>query len=155
MPISKTKFHPRGTTPPPNWPDGLLQNGPVVAVQLEVSSALGKRLGDEGKPIPQPITGTGLIDTGATFSAIDTSIAAKLGLEPTGLVKVGTAKGAHEAPIYSLKITLPSALVQVEDSYVTGVELADTPYIALLGRSFLRSGILIYDGWSGEFSFAV
>lgn len=155
MPIFKSKFYPSGHTIPPVVPMGLTQTGPMVQVQIEVSTALSKRLLAEHAPVSQPETGNALVDTGATFSAIDVSIAKRLNLEPIGTATTGTAAGKQTVAVFALKISIPGARIAVEDGHVLGVDLDGTGVIALLGRSFLQNVIFIYDGPSGEFTIAL
>jgi len=141
--------------PTPAFPDGLFIAGSRIAVQLEVASVLAKQLAAEGKPIPQPVTGTALIDTGATRSAIDDRTVSKLGLSPVGLVKLGTAAGQKLQALYPLKLTLPQLARVIEFESVTGCDLSGTGFEMLIGRDVLRLGLFVYDGVSGSFSLAL
>ena len=158
MPIFKARIVqlPAGQTPHPPAPLGLTMSGPIVQIQVEVPEALSKQLSDSGQPIPQPVTGSALIDTGATFSAIDMGrVAKKLGLNPIATAKSGTADGEKVQPIFSVKFVLPQSKIVVSDGRATGVNLDGSPYIALLGRSFLQNVIMIYDGPGAEFTLAL
>lgn len=155
MPVAKVKFHEPGKAPPNPVPLLLLREGPNLPVQIEVPDALAKQLADTGKPIPPPVSGKGLIDTGATFSAVDNATARKLELQPVRVTKVGTASGEVEQPVYSLKLTLPTARIVITDGNVVGADLSGVGgVIVLIGRSFLQHVMMIYDGPSAEFSLA-
>ena len=156
MPVFKTRIHPTNQAPPAPVPMALTHLGPVVQLQLEVSDALSKELVESKQQVPAPVSGRGLIDTGATFSAIDNSVAKRMGLQPIGTVRVGTAGGRRAAPVYALKITIVGGgNIVLNDNHVTGVDLDGTDMLALLGRSFLQNVILIYDGISAEFTIAL
>lgn len=152
MPIFKFKIHAQGQVPiPPN--SGLLQAaGPVVGVQIEVPHALGQQLAGAGKPIPAPITGKGLIDTGATTSVVDASVVSALGVNPVGVVPVGTAGGPVTQPVYPIRLQLQGVGLVLDFSRVTGAPLKPMGLIALLGRDVLTRMVLIYDGPSSEYT---
>ena len=48
-----------------------MQDGPVLQVEISLAAALVKHLTDQGQPVPQPVAGWALIDTGATAAAVD------------------------------------------------------------------------------------
>lgn len=107
MPIFTSRWHSGTSPPPPPSPQGLRGTGPLVAVQVEVPTLLAKFLADSGKPIPTPATGWALIDTGATSTAVNAKTADSLGVAPVATMKVGTAGGSRDQPVFPLKITLP------------------------------------------------
>jgi predicted aspartyl protease len=107
-----------------------------------------------GEKIPEPISGQALVDTGATFSAIDEGIADKLGVKPIGLAPSGTAGGEVMLNIYAARFILPLN-IQVGFSRATGVRLAGQQYIALIGRDVLSQMILVYNGPAGLISLAL
>ena len=155
MPVFKTKVLPTGQTPPVPLPGALTQSGPVVQIQVEVSSPLSQRLVADKQSVPPPVSGAGLVDTGATFSAIDLKVVSRLGLQPIGAAITGTAAGRRPASVYAVKFTLPGARIAVEDGHVLGVDLDGTGMVALLGRSFLQNTVLIYDGLGSEFTIMI
>ena len=117
--------------------------------------ALAKQLTAAGTPVPAPVTGWALIDTGATRSAIDKQVVGKLGLNPVGLVLLGTAGGPSEQPLYPLKLVLQQLNYTIEFESVTGCDLHGTDLIMLIGRDVLRACLLVYDGVSGQYSLAI
>lgn len=141
--------------PTPPFPEGLGVNGPRMSVQLEVSTALAKYLGAQNKPVPPPVAGQALIDTGATASAIDKAAVAKLGLKPIGLITLGTAGGPSRQPLYPLKVVLIPVGMAFEFESVTGCDLTGTGLLMLIGRDVLSRGLLVYEGTSGSYTFAV
>lgn len=60
--------------------DNLHLNGPTVQVTVTVSQDIAAQLTQAGHPVPTPVAGTALIDTGASSTCIDDAIAQQLGL---------------------------------------------------------------------------
>ena len=128
-----------------------------MAVQLEVPSLLAKYLADHGNSVPTPVTGWALIDTGATTTAVNERTVTGLGVAPVGTIKVGTAGGYQDQPVFPLKVVLPQVPITIEYEQVTGATLdgqsiAGRPILLLIGRDILRRMIFIYDGINGEFT---
>lgn len=132
-------------------PSALQQIGPVFEAEIAIPSALEQILTQKQQAIPAPIKGHALIDTGATFSAVDESAMLRLGVPPVGLIQTGTADGQHLANSYPAKFTLliASGSISFESPRATGVNLKAQPYVALIGRDVLANGILIYNGGMG------
>ncbi len=158
MPIFKSKFHPTGQPPAPPTPAVLAQIGPVVPIQIEVPQALNKQLTAAGQPVPAPITGYALIDTGATMSAVDTSVIQKLGVNPVGLASVQTAGGPQQQSLYPIRLIVQGVGLVLDAAQVTGsplgMNLGGLVIIALIGRDFLQAMLMFYDGPAGEFTVA-
>ena len=100
MPIQRLNFHAAAPAQPgqaigPSQPaPGMLVHcGPVIQVLVEVPPALAAALQTGNLPVPTPVHGLALIDTGATKSAVAETIAQSLGIQPSGIVNVGTAAG--------------------------------------------------------------
>ena len=152
MPIFKLKLHSQGQVPIPANPGLLQAAGPMVGVQIEIPQALSQQLAGAGKPVPQPVTGMALIDTGATMSAVDASVVAALGVNPVGVVPVGTAGGPAAQPVYPIRLQLQGVGLVLDFSRVTGAPLKSMNLVALLGRDVLARMVLIYDGPSSEYT---
>ena len=71
-------FDPQGNrvSLPPG--QALYQSGPIIEVVLAVPTALAQKLAAAGRPIPKPVNGLALLDTGATNSCIDEDVARNL-----------------------------------------------------------------------------
>lgn len=135
-------------------PAGLQQNGPVIELQVAVPSALEQLLVRQSKPVPQPVRGRALIDTGATMSSVDDVVIRSLGVSPISLINTGTAGGPQLQSMYPARFVLGVGWV-FEFSRVTGSNLAGTGLIALIGRDVLSRAILVYNGSMGVFSLAI
>ena len=154
MPVLTHRISPV-PNPTPFHPDGLVALGPRLAVQLEVPSALAKQLAATGARVPTPVTGTALIDTGATRSAIDRTVVTRLGLNPVGLVTLGTAAGPIPQALYPVRLIIQQMNFPAEFESVTGCDLSGTDLIMLIGRDVLRVSMSVYDGNSGQYSLAI
>ncbi|MBF0567513.1 MAG: hypothetical protein HQK95_01465 [Nitrospirae bacterium] len=104
--------------------------------------------------IPPAITGWGLIDTGATITAVDDAIIKSLGLLPIDRGKVLTPQGSAEQDIFSLRITL-SNLTKVNVYKVFGSTLKEQGFIALIGRDILKHCVFVYNGTTGSCSLSL
>lgn len=87
-----------------------------------------------------------LIDTGATNSCIDQSIATKLGLIVRDKQMVGNANGQAEQFLYDVGFHLLIPNIPIIALQVFGADLSKQPYKALLGRDVLRFCNFTYSG---------
>ncbi len=94
-----------------------------------------------------------LIDTGATTSCIDRALAEELKLPIADRKTLAGVAGEYEANMYLAHIYSP-AINWVEYGLFAGVGLEDGGQIhkVLIGRTFLRSFVMIYDGMTGRVS---
>ena len=125
--------------------------GPLVPISIDVHPDQAALMATMGHPPRVPQTGDALIDTGATLSLIDMSIARALALKQVGQTRFRTVHGAVEAPVFMALLRFPAG-IGPQTMTVAGAELprkAGTN-IALLGRDLLRRGKLIYDGRAGS-----
>ena len=92
-----------------------------------------------------------LIDTGATENCIDSSVAAQLGLVQVDTEAVSGIAGLAQLPVYVARIDIPALQISIPGRF-RGVHLAagGQPYGALLGRSFLRHYVMLYEGRTGR-----
>jgi hypothetical protein len=136
----------------------LAVNGPIVQVQIEVPLALAAFLQQNNEPIPSPVDGMALIDTGASITSIDESVFIKLGINPVGAAQVGTASGRHTQSTFPARVVFPGTNLPTLDApralgcNLSGQSVIDRPLIALIGRDLLSSCVLVYNGTLGLFS---
>jgi hypothetical protein len=108
MPVHNHFFWPQVPGQPPQpGPQILRVVGPVLQVEVCVPSDLETLLAANNQPIPQPVTGWALIDTGASRTAVAQSCIASLGVQPIGAAKTGTAGGIREVSIYPARFRFP------------------------------------------------
>ena len=96
-----------------------------------------------------------LVDTGATQSCIDTQVAESLELSVVDYVTLSGAAGPSPHPLFMAKVAIP-LLDILEFGAFIGVDLAagGQPHRVLLGRTFLRSTVMIYDGIRAQVTLA-
>ncbi|MGD0476748.1 MAG: hypothetical protein ABSB29_01110 [Nitrososphaerales archaeon] len=139
----------------PLGPGPLQVEGAWLEVEIAIPSALENYLKAAGKPIPNPVKGRALIDTGATFSAVDDSLIRGLGVNPINAGQGGTANGPAIQFIYPARFIFPMLGWTFEFSRTTGVNLGGSGFIALIGRDVLSRMTMVYNGGLGIVTFAI
>lgn len=136
-------------------------SGPTINVLIGPSAQLQQAFQDAGLPIPQPVSGVFLVDTGASHTVIDADVIAPLGLNPTGAVMIhtpSTAGNAVSMPQFDLMIYVPgSAGAQgwlIDSLPVTASSFKGQPIDGLIGRDIINRGLLVYNGPSAHFTLA-
>ena len=148
MPILSRIYHSSGKLSP----DILAKSGPIVDVEISIPKALLTFLQQNNKNIPAPVKGQALVDTGAAISCVDDQVAVALGIKPNGTVNGHGRSGASVRNLYSTQITIEAGLQQkwnFESTRIMGVNISKQGLIALIGRDFLRNGMMVYSGFSG------
>ncbi len=138
----------------------LAHLGPVLAVSVSIPQALADLYTRQRIPLPTPVTGMALLDTGATKSCVHGPVMGQLGVNPIGVVIGLTAAGQARQNLFPAHFTFPSARIDIDFTSVTGVDLTGQiingqQLIALIGRDVLSMGIFVYNGPLGAFSFAI
>jgi predicted aspartyl protease len=138
-------------------PQFVLQHvGPRVQVAIMVPDQIAVALTKQGKPVPPPVAGWGLIDTGAGSSCIDEAAAHTLGLPVINVASLCSASHTgHPANVYPAKVQIANLPMGINASQAIGAPLAAQGLIALLGRDVLAHCILIYNGAVGEFTLCI
>jgi Aspartyl protease len=142
-------------------PVQLMNDGPFMPVVVSVPSVLATAIAAQGQPVPAPVAGIALIDTGATRTCVDTRVIQSLGIQQISAVSVHTANGPTLVGTYPAKFLFPTfSGLEIEFSSVLSATLSgqliqNQPLIVLIGRDFLMSGILNYHGTTGSFSLAL
>ena len=86
---------------------------------------MAEHLTRQGQPVPKPVSGWALIDTGATHTAIDESAVEQLALNSIDTVTLATASGSRDAGVYACVLHFASgAIPNVSAGRATGVDLA-------------------------------
>jgi len=140
-------------------PKSLAVDGPIIQVQVEIPPVLAESLQKASTPIPNPVEGFAVIDTGASITAIDDTIFTQLGINPNGIAMVGTAGGSRQQSTYPVRLTFPgTGIPGVNHAKALGCDLTgqlvlrNKRLIALIGRDIPQRFILIYNGSAGMFS---
>lgn len=157
-----------------NWfriehgPDFLQRYGPVFRATFTISDALREKYEAEERPIPDPVDGLMLLDTGAQTTSISSKAADALGLQPARVCTSHGADGKHTANMYYTRLWI--RLTDGKRQTVLGwnLEVRGIPdlheylrigppdgkkveVIGLLGRDILRKAKVTYDGDGGYF----
>ncbi len=127
----------------------LLQTGPTVYVGILPSQPILRAIKKEGGEIPPPIEAAALIDTGASCTSIDASIAQGLSLTARDERLVFTPNGKSIQFLYDISLTIPH--LGVFDLQALGANLSGQMHKVLIGRDVLVRGTLIYSGWTNSF----
>ena len=135
--------------------EALAQEGAVLQVEVNLPQPLIDYFSRQNQPVPAPLTGSALIDTGASKTCVDETILTRLGINATGLISLGTAGGRTQRTLHPVKLAFPEFGFVVETGSVVSVDLGGQiavglPLIALVGRDILRYGHFFYAG-SGAF----
>lgn len=101
----------------------------------------------KGIPMPKPIIGNALIDTGASISVVDLSVISNLQISPVGISTVVTTAGSVRQNLFPVKVMLPRLAVEI--SAVLGADLRPFGVVALIGRDILSRFLMIYHGLGG------
>jgi hypothetical protein len=97
-----------------------------------------------------------LVDTGASGSAVDRTIIDELALIPTGAISIATpSHESHEVLTYDIDLIIEENNFHIQDIQVFATGLHNQGIQGLIGRDVLQHMLLIYNGYSGNFTLAV
>jgi predicted aspartyl protease len=160
MPILHSQFAGQGKTPegktiviPP--PICLLQRGPCVQVSITLADQIASELVKRQEPVPAPVSGMALIDTGAISTCIDEETAKQMQLPIINVVNMASASHpstkANQYPVKFQIVGIPMFF----NSTATGAPLKVQGLIALIGRDLLQHCTMIYNGSLGQISLCI
>ncbi|MBV8543611.1 MAG: retroviral-like aspartic protease family protein [Acidobacteria bacterium] len=155
MPILHTQYEtevqqPDGSVIAGDPQHALVAQGPCVQIIFGLAASLATQIIQQGHPVPNPVSGMGLIDTGASTTCIDNSTAQAMGLPVVDVVKMMSAShAATDANVYPIQLQLIGTPIRVEITRALGAELKGQGIIALIGRDFLANCTLFYNGVTG------
>lgn len=128
----------------------MLGRGPCIQVTVSVAQAIAEQLVQQGKVVPEPISGMALIDTGASSTCIDQGAAEKLGVPVINVVKMASASHAEtDANVYPIAIEIIGPGINI-NATAMGAALAAQDLLVLIGRDVLQHGMLVYNGVAGS-----
>jgi predicted aspartyl protease len=163
MPLLHSQFGGQGKTQDGKivqlpGPAGLVHRGPCVPIIISVPDQLGVEFAKQGRPVPTPISGLALIDTGAGSTCIDEDVAKKLGLPVVNIVNMASASHAsNKANVYPAKLQITGLPMGISAPSAIGAALAaqNSGLVALIGRDLLARFVLIYNGAIGEVTLCI
>jgi hypothetical protein len=131
--------------------------GPLIRVEISITDSLKRTYQLLNIPVPPPIRGLGVIDTGAYSSGVDKDILARFGVQPTGTREITSAGTKGDLDVFPVKINFPTttmnrALEEAIAIYPMNTTYKNSPVIALIGREVLRDCVLIYNGKTGIYT---
>jgi hypothetical protein len=134
---------------------GLRQHGPLVSVSVSPVAAAQEAILSAGGTILPPIDLIMLVDTGASSSVIAPGFAAQLGLQPVGVQQISTPSTTTPVslPSYAARLTLPNG--PFFETTVIEAPLGGQSINGLIGRDVLAECVLIYIGYTNQFTLAV
>ena len=136
-------------------PEHLADVGPRLPVQVAIPDNLAVALTGRGAPLPAPVDGYAVFDTGASVTCVDESILTGLGVSPTGSIDMSTPAGITKANTYACALHFPARpMPNADPIFVVGTQLQQMGYAVLIGRDFLSNMVLIYDGPGARITFA-
>ena len=134
---------------PKNGADLLASLGPTLIVHAGFDPDYVAGAG--GAPSLHPEILRALVDTGASSSGIDASVAKHLKLPLIDRREVSGVHGRKEVDIYLAQVHVPSLGFTIHGEF-SGVDMiaGGEPHHVLIGRSFLRTFTMIYEGTTGS-----
>lgn len=147
---------PNGQSVPIPPPDALIQRGPIVQVTVSIAQNIAAQLVQQGTTVPAPVSGLGLIDTGATTTCIDDAAAQALGLPVVDVVQMTSAShAAIQQNVYPMQLDITGLPVPINAPRAMGANLSPQGLLVLIGRDLLRFCTLFYNGTTGEFTLSI
>jgi len=134
----------------------LHEIGPRIQVMLLPLEAHRRALEESGKPLPQPVIGDALLDTGASVTCVDKVAANRANLAMVDSGPITSATHDREVvPIFAGRIEVPGPALSFESHTAYGANLAPQGLVALIGRDVLSNCVLIYNGPDGSFTLSL
>jgi hypothetical protein len=138
---------------------------PITRVGLTVAVLIGpddqhmQDLSAAGVPLPAPIHGQALIDTGSDWSALSPAVLAALQIPASGNVSTHTAAGPTNVQSFTVSLTIYDPTGASTDTLfrgrwrVTGLPYQIPNVDVLLGMDLVSELILTVDGPGRQFAF--
>jgi hypothetical protein len=109
------------------------------------------------QPVPNPVLGTFLIDTGASHTSVDPTLLTTLGLTPTGRIPMltpSTGTTPHMCNTYDVALIIPNP--KAPGHFVNAISVIEASFVGqgihgLMGRDVLAGCHFTYVGMEGAF----
>jgi len=133
----------------PDEPNSLIHYGPTVSVRIGFD--VNYRPVPGASPVLPEKIYLALIDTGATESYIDTSLASLLQLPIVNRCTLAVGSGLLESNMFAAQISISVLNFNIYGSFAgVHLETGGNVHHAILGRTFLRHLRMGYDGKTGQ-----
>lgn len=136
----------------------LVREGPTISAIVRPSTAFLSAQKEQGREVEEvpSVRSLMLVDTGASGSAVDHEVIAQLGLQPTGSIAIATpSHDHHDVLTYDIDLIIEQNLFHLADVPVFATGFKNQGIAGLIGRDVLRHMLLVYNGYSGDFTLAV
>lgn len=140
----------------------IVDKGLLLNIELEVSTARANALVANQHPVPSPVVVQGIIDTGASCTALDPTVITSLGLSPTGKATILTPSTGDKPVLvdqYDVNLSIYSTVDEppyhIQNLPVIESKLsAQQGFQMLIGRNVLERCLLVYNGTVGRYALA-
>jgi hypothetical protein len=137
---------------------GAIASPAPPALTLPTPSAAVDDAQQQGAPPPLPPVAPvlALIDTGASNSCIDDTLAIQLNLPLINRVRVGGVHGGELLCVYLGKLSIPQLGFSRAGQFIGAkMEQGNQAHRALIGRDLLANMLMVYDGTTGRVKLSV
>jgi predicted aspartyl protease len=111
---------------------------------------MAQTLQQSGQPVPAPISGWALIDTGSDGTCIDGARAAEMGLPVIDIAKMSSASHQEtEQNVHPIKIEFAGVPIIVEAERAMTAKLDNFGLLLIIGRDTLQHCTFMYNGVAG------
>ena len=133
-----------------------LPHGATVVVKVMQSPEFVAALKKAKMAFATPVSVIGLLDTGASCSALDPIVVAGMQLQHRGVTEIhtpSTGMGVEHRNVYDATLALGEATDKPLTVTTSGIacHFADRGFLALIGRDLLQHCVLTYDGPTGRY----
>lgn len=133
----------------------LERDGVRVPVEIALAASFAQALTGRRGSAPAPISGWGLLDTGASRTCVDRDVVRRLGLPVVGWIEVTSATSSSSLQsLHPIQVRIEGVALELEIPEAIVAPLEGTGLIALIGRDVLRRCTLFYDGIPGRTTLA-
>jgi aspartyl protease len=140
----------------------IASGGPLLIATIGVSVPRMQAILAANAVVPNPITGTFLIDTGASGTCVDDTFISQLGLQPTGVVPImtpSTGAGLHHCNQFDVSLFIPGNSTNAGGHLIPAIPIIATHLKnqgidGLIGRDVIDNCTFIYNGTAKYFTLA-
>jgi len=130
--------------------------GPVIPVAVTIEQSIAQQLLQQGTQVPAPVSGFGLIDTGASITCVDEAVAQSLGIAPIDVVTMHSASHTDvQCNVYPISFEIPSLGIGRNVPRAMAAALQAQGLVILIGRDALAACTFHYNGFTGVFELAI